>query len=90
MRKTINDMYDLFNKKWALVASGQLNDFNVMTVSWGSLGTLWSRDIVTIYIKPCRYTHQFMEKNEYLDNKTGKHLTHLEVMTLVRKKYPRK
>lgn len=65
MRKTINDMYDLFNKKWALVASGQLNDFNVMTVSWGSLGTLWSRDIVTVYIKPCRYTHQFMEKNVY-------------------------
>ena len=31
-----------------------------------------------------------MEKNEYIDNKTGKHLTHLEVMTLVRKKYPRK
>lgn len=58
-------MYDLFNKKWALVASGQLNDFNVMTVSWGSLGTLWSRDIVTVYIKPCRYTHQFMEKNDY-------------------------
>ena len=29
-----------------------------------------------------------MEKNEYVDNKTGKHLTHLEVMTHVRQKYP--
>lgn len=65
MRKTINDMYDLFNKKWALVSAGKPDDFNVMTVSWGSLGTLWSRAIVTVYIKPCRYTHQFMENNEY-------------------------
>lgn len=30
------------------------------------------------------------QKNEYLDNKTGKMLTHVEVMTRVRQKYPRK
>ncbi|MBQ6655010.1 MAG: flavin reductase family protein [Erysipelotrichaceae bacterium] len=63
MEKTIEVMFRLFDKGWALVSSGTPEDFNTMTVSWGSLGTLWSTRIVTVYIKPCRYTHQFMEKN---------------------------
>ncbi|MCR5067427.1 MAG: flavin reductase family protein [Erysipelotrichaceae bacterium] len=65
MEKTIDNMFRLFDKGWALVTSGSIDDFNTMTVSWGSLGTLWSRSIVTVYIKPCRYTHQFMEKNDH-------------------------
>ena len=30
------------------------------------------------------------EKNYYINKKTGKSMTHLEVMKLVRQKYPRK
>ena len=57
--------FDLFNKSWALVIAGPINNHNSMTVSWGELGTLWRKDVATIYIKPCRYTHQFMENNEF-------------------------
>ena len=57
--------FDLFNKSWALVTAGPINNHNSMTVSWGELGTLWRKDVATIYIKPCRYTHQFMENNEF-------------------------
>ena len=35
-----------------------------MTISWGGMGTLWSRPVATVYVKPCRYTHEFMEKYE--------------------------
>ena len=56
--------FDLFNKCWALVTAGPIEKHNSMTVSWGELGTLWRKSVATIYIKPCRYTHIFMEENE--------------------------
>ena len=57
--------FELFNKDWALLTAGSFEDHNSMTISWGELGTLWNRKVATVYVKPCRYTYQFMEKNDY-------------------------
>ena len=54
-----------FGKDWALVTAGNMENYNTMTIGWGGLGTLWGRDVATIYVKPIRYTHEFLEKNEY-------------------------
>ena len=54
-----------FNKDWALVTSGDKRNFNTMTISWGSMGTIWNRDVITIYIRPDRYTWEFLQKSEY-------------------------
>ncbi len=35
-----------------------------MTISWGGIGTLWSRPVATIYVRPSRYTFEFLEKND--------------------------
>ena len=51
-----------FNKQWALVTAGNKDHFNSMTISWGSMGTIWGKDIITIYIRPERYTFEFLEK----------------------------
>ena len=59
------DIINLFDKKWALVTAGDMESFNTMTISWGGLGTLWSRPVCTVYVKPVRYTHEFMERSEY-------------------------
>lgn len=59
------DILNLFDEKWALVTAGTPDDFNTMTISWGGMGTLWSRPVVTVYVKPVRYTHEFLERNEY-------------------------
>ena len=32
----------------------------MMTVSWGAMGELWGKDSVTVYIRPQRYTEEFM------------------------------
>ena len=58
------DAFHIFDKQWALVTAGTLNHYNTMTISWGGLGTLWSRPVATVYVKPIRYTYQFLEKNE--------------------------
>ena len=59
------DIFTLFDKDWALLTAGTAEHFNAMTVSWGSLGTLWNKPAATVYVKPIRYTHDFMEENEY-------------------------
>ena len=56
---------DQFADQWALLTAGQKEHFNMMTISWGGMGTLWNKPVVTVYVKPCRYTYEFMEKNDY-------------------------
>ncbi len=59
------DAFHVFDQQWALVTAGSLESYNTMTISWGGLGTLWSRPVATIYVKPIRYTFEFLEKNDY-------------------------
>lgn len=55
---------EAFNSGWALVTAGTKDGFNSMTVSWGSMGTIWGKPSVTVYIRPSRYTWQFIEKSD--------------------------
>ncbi len=57
--------FELFDKQWALLTAGTEGNFNTMTIGWGGLGTLWGKPVATVYVKPIRYTHRFMEENEY-------------------------
>lgn len=61
--KTISD-------DWMLITAGnQKNGFNTMTASWGGVGALWAHNkglaVTTIYIRPQRYTKEFVDKNDY-------------------------
>ena len=40
--------YNLFNKDWALLTSGDSKNFNTMTVSWGGVGVLWNKNVATV------------------------------------------
>lgn len=53
------------DQEWAVLTAGNQEKFNAMTISWGGLGTIWNKPVVTVYVKPIRYTYEFMEKNEY-------------------------
>ena len=54
----------LWNDQWLLLSCGDFknNEFNCMTVGWGSIGTMWSQPFVQVVVRPTRYTHLFMEK----------------------------
>ena len=45
------DIFSVFDKKWALLTAGDKDKFNTMTVSWGGLGTLWSKPVATVYVR---------------------------------------
>ena len=64
------DVFRMFNDRWALVTAGTIENYNTMTIAWGSMGTIWGpphkgRPILTVYVSPARYTHSFLEANEY-------------------------
>ena len=59
------DPFTKFHEDWALLTAGRPERFNSMTIGWGSLGTVWNRDVVTVYVRPDRYTWQFIRDNEY-------------------------
>lgn len=59
------DILSVFDKKWALLTAGNKDKFNTMTVSWGGLGTLWGSPVATVYVRKSRYTHEFMDNNEF-------------------------
>lgn len=56
--------FEKFDKEWALVTAGTKDKFNTMTISWGSMGTLWFKSVITIYIRPDRYTFEFLENSD--------------------------
>ena len=59
------DIFTKLDKEWALLAAGTPDDHNAMTVSWGGMGTLWGKPVVTVYVRPSRHTFGYMEKNEF-------------------------
>ncbi len=55
--------FDLIGKQWMLVTAGGIQKFNTMTASWGGIGWLWNKPVAFIFIRPERYTHEFIETN---------------------------
>ncbi len=57
---------NVFSPHWGPVDAGHRparlrGDCNTMTASWGGLGVLWNKPMATIYVRPQRYTFQFLE-----------------------------
>jgi flavin reductase (DIM6/NTAB) family NADH-FMN oxidoreductase RutF len=58
------DPFTKIGKEWMLLTGGTMDSFNTMTASWGQLGVLWNRNVLTCYIRPNRYTYGFIEDGE--------------------------
>ena len=56
--------FRLIGSDWMLITAGDKNSFNTMTASWGGLGVLWNKNVCFIFIRPNRYTYEFVEKFE--------------------------
>ena len=56
--------FKLIGTDWMLITAGSTSSFNAMTASWGGIGVLWHKNVCTIYVRPQRYTYEFLEKND--------------------------
>lgn len=56
--------HHLFDRQTLLLTCGDFaqNDFNTMTIGWGSIGTMWNSPYVSVVVRPTRYTYDFFQK----------------------------
>lgn len=57
--------FQLIGDDWMLITAGNSAQCNTMTASYGGLGILFGKPVAHIYVRPERYTYEFLEKNEY-------------------------
>ena len=57
--------FTLINKDWMLITAGDADMHITMTRSCGGVAQLWGKYVSTIYIRPQRYTLEFVEREEY-------------------------
>ncbi|MDD4076265.1 MAG: flavin reductase family protein [Eubacteriales bacterium] len=57
--------FEAIGEKWTLITAEKDGVINTMTASWAGIGVLWSKNVVTVYIRPQRYTREFVEANGY-------------------------
>jgi len=60
-----SNVFKLWDKEWLALTSGdfKINQFNAMTVAWGSFGIMWNKPFVMVVVRPTRHTFQFI--NQY-------------------------
>ncbi len=57
------DVFSLIGDRWMLVAATDKNGkTNAMTASWGGMGVLWGKKVAFVFIRPQRYTKQFVDE----------------------------
>jgi len=62
----LQERFEVFHdfRNMALLTAGSMEDYNTMTIGWGALGTIWGKPVCTVYVRPSRYTLEFMDRND--------------------------
>ena len=56
--------FQMIGKQWMLITAGNEEKANTMTASWGGLGILWNKPVSFAFIRPTRYTYEFIERED--------------------------
>lgn len=64
------NVFDLIGNKWALIGAYDKNkdgiSYNAMTASWGGLGVLWNKNVFWCFVRPQRYTKEFIDNSDLI------------------------
>ena len=59
------EVYQAFATKNTLLTAGNKTGCNTMTIGWCQVGRIWNKPVCTVFVRPERYTYQFVEENDY-------------------------
>lgn len=59
------NVFRAIGAEWMLITAGDRKACNTMTASWGGLGVLWNANVSFAFVRPSRYTFEFMEEKDY-------------------------
>lgn len=60
----IENAIKLIGEDWMLITAANGEKVNTMTASWGCLGVLWNKNVCVAFVRPQRYTYEFIEKSQ--------------------------
>jgi len=58
--------FTMIGKEWMLVTAEKEGKVNTMTASWGGVGIMWGKPVAYIFIRPQRYTKEFIDAADTL------------------------
>ncbi len=53
--------FHMIEKEWMLVTAEKDGKVNTMTASWGGVGIMWGKPVAYVFIRPQRYTKEFID-----------------------------
>ena len=56
-----DNAFKMIGKDWMLITAEKDGKQNTMTASWGGVGINWGKPVVYIFIRPQRYTKEFVD-----------------------------
>lgn len=54
--------FKVIGKDWLLLTGEAEGKSNAMTASWGGLGIMWGKPVAYVFIRPNRYTKEFVDR----------------------------
>ena len=74
--------FQLIGNDWMLITAEKEDKVNTMTASWGSFGIMWGKNVVSIVLRPQRFTKEFIDASStfsltFFDNSFRKDLNYL-------------
>ena len=76
------NLISLIHNEWAVLTVEGKEKVNGMTVNWVQTGWLWNKPVVTVYVRPQRYTYPLIENTDrfslaFFDEKERDNLRYL-------------
>ncbi len=53
--------FKMIGKDWLLLTAKKDGKVNTMTASWGGIGVMWGKQVAFLFIRPQRYTKEFVD-----------------------------
>ena len=57
-------VFKAIGKDWLLLAGTVDGKTNAMTASWGGMGIMWGKPVAYVFIRPQRYTKEFVDNSQ--------------------------
>ena len=69
--------FQRIGQDWMLISAKKEGKVNTMTASWGMMGVFWGKNVVTVGIRPQRFTKEFVDAGDKI-SKVNFHVVETE------------
>jgi len=54
------NIFETIGERGMLIVGGKPGSYNMMTATWGGFGVVWNEPAAFLFVRPSRYTHEFL------------------------------